>query len=124
MDETKCFVSHFFGPLDQIPKIKIFHMVASEHLEVIEGRWRLIATDVLESEEADEDFSIDNDGAASDEEDESGSVEAGARTDGTQSGTEEVEEVQRIVKPSSLSSYILKPYSLLTQVFNNNNKAQ
>ena len=28
-----CFVS-----LDQIPKIKTFHMVASEHSEVVEGR--------------------------------------------------------------------------------------
>ena len=47
-------------------------MVASEHPEVIEGGHRLIATDVLDSEEADEDGSIDNDGAALDEEDESG----------------------------------------------------
>ena len=34
-----CFVS-----LDQIPKIKICHMVASEHPEVIEERRQLIAT--------------------------------------------------------------------------------
>ena len=47
-------------------------MVASEHPEVIEGRPQLIVTDVLDSEEADEDGSIDNDGASSDEEDESG----------------------------------------------------
>ena len=40
--------------LDKIPKIKIFHMVASEHPEVIEGRRWLIATDVPESEEANE----------------------------------------------------------------------
>ena len=39
-----------FVPIEQIPKIKICHMVASEHPEVIEGRRRLIATDVLESE--------------------------------------------------------------------------
>ena len=61
-----------FVPLDQIPKIKICHMVTSEHPEVIEGRWRLIATDVLDSEEAAEDGSVDNDGAASDEEYDSG----------------------------------------------------
>ena len=53
-----------FVLLDQIPKIKICHMVASEHPELIEGRRRLIATDVLESEEAADDGSIDNDGAA------------------------------------------------------------
>ena len=39
-------------------------MVASEHSEVIEGRRRLIVTYVLESEEASEDGSIDNDGSA------------------------------------------------------------
>ena len=42
----------------------------------------------------------------------------------TQSGTEEGEEVQRVVKYSSLSSYMLKPPSLLTQVFNKNKKSQ
>ena len=52
-----------FVPLDQIPKIKIFHMVASEHPEVIKGRQQLIATDVLDSEEAAGDGSIDNNGA-------------------------------------------------------------
>ena len=55
---------------------------------------------------------------------ESGLVEAGARTGFTQSGTEEVEEVQRVVKYSSLSSYMTKLTSLLTQGFNKNNKAQ
>ena len=35
-----CFLSliHFVA-LDQVPKIKIFHMVASGHPEVIEGRF-------------------------------------------------------------------------------------
>ena len=116
-----------FVPLDQIPKTKIFHMVASEHLEVIEGRRRLIATDVLESEEEDEDGSIDNDGSASDEEYDIGSGEVGVRTGITLSGTEEVEEVeevQRVLKYSSLLSYMLKPPSLLTQDFNDNKKAQ
>ena len=62
----------FFVPLDQNPKIKICHMVASENTEVIEGRRRLVATYVLDSEEVDEDGSIDNDGDSSDEEYESG----------------------------------------------------
>ena len=60
-----------FAPLDQIPNTKICHMVASEHPEVIGGRRRLIATDVLDSEEAAEDGSIDDGGAALDKEDES-----------------------------------------------------
>ena len=50
--------------------------------------------------------------------------DSGALTGVTQSGTEEVEEVQRVVKYSSLSSYMLKPPSLLTQVFNKNKKSQ
>ena len=41
-------------PLDQIPEIKIFHMVVSEHPEVIEGRRQLIAMYVLDSDGADE----------------------------------------------------------------------
>ena len=49
-------------------------MVASENPKVIERRRRLIATDSLDSEEADEDGSIDDDGDASDEEYESGLV--------------------------------------------------
>ena len=73
----------------------------------------MIATDILDSEEASEDGSIDNGGAASDEEYESGSGEVGVRTGVTQSGIEEVEYVQRVVKSSSLLSYMLKPPSLL-----------
>ena len=113
-----------FVPLDQIPNIKIYHMVASGHPEFIEGRRRLVATDFIDSKEASEDGSIDNDGATSDEEDESGSGEAGVITCVTQSGTEEVEEVQRVVKSYSISSYMFKPTSLLTQGFNKNKKAQ
>ena len=45
----------------------------------------MIVKNVLDSEEAAEDGSIDNAGAALDEEDESGSVEAGMRTGVTQS---------------------------------------
>ena len=77
-----------FVPLDQIPRIKICHMVTSEHTEVIEGMRWLIVTYVLDSEDASEDGFIDNYGAASDEEDDIGSGEAGVRTGVTQSGTE------------------------------------
>ena len=65
-------------------------MVASELTEVIDGRQRLIDMDVIDSEKADEDGSIDNNGDDLDEEDEIGLVEAGVRTVVTQSGTEEV----------------------------------
>ena len=52
--------------LDEIPKIKIFHMVTKEHPEVIEGiRW-LIAVNVLDSEKAAEYDSIYHDGDALD----------------------------------------------------------
>ena len=56
-------------------------MVASEHPEVAEGRRRLIAMEVPDPEEESEDGSIDDDGDASDEEDDSGPVEAGMRVD-------------------------------------------
>ena len=39
------FVSHSFFSLDEIPKIKILHMVAKYHPEAIEGRQRLITVD-------------------------------------------------------------------------------
>ena len=39
-----------FVPLDQIPQIKICHIVASECPKVIKGRRLLITTDVLDSE--------------------------------------------------------------------------
>ena len=113
-----------FVPIDENPKIKICHMVASEHPEVIEGRWRLIAMDVLYFEEATEDVSIDNYGADLYEEEESGPGEAGVRTGVTQSGIEEVEEVQRVVKYSSLLSFMFKHPYVLTEVCNKNNKAQ
>ena len=123
--EKKIFLSLIrFVPLDQTPKIEICHMVANEYPEVIKGGRRLISIDVLDSEEADEYGSIDNDGSASDEEDESGSGEACVRTCVTQSGTEEVEEMQRVVKYYYLSSYMLKPPSLLIKGFNKNNKSQ
>ena len=77
MDKTKCFVFRSFFLLDEIPKIKICHMVAKEHPGVIEGRRQLIAVDVPDSEEAAEDASIVHDDAALDEDDGSGLVGAG-----------------------------------------------
>ena len=76
MEKAIFCLSFAFFFLDQIPKIKICHMVASENTEVIEGRQRLICTDVLDLDETYEDVSIDDDGYASDEEDGSVSVEA------------------------------------------------
>ena len=87
-------------------------MVVSEHPELIEGRRRLIYIDVLDSDEASDDGSIYNGAAALDE---SGSGETGVITGVTQSGTEDVEEVQRVVKSSFISSYMMKPLSLLTR---------
>ena len=46
------------------------------------------------------------------------------RTGVTKSVIEEVEEVQQVVKYSSLLSYMLKPPSLITQLFNKDKKAQ
>ena len=61
-----------FVHLDQIPKINICHMVASENPDVIEGRRWLIDMYVLDSEEEDYYGSTDNDGTYFDEEDDSG----------------------------------------------------
>ena len=67
------YLIHFVS-IEQINKIKIFHMVASEHPEVIEGRRRLIVTDFIDPRDPDMDGSIDDDGDDLDEEDRSGSV--------------------------------------------------
>ena len=75
--QNKSFCLSLIFFLDQISKIKICHMVVKEHPEVIEGRRWLISMDVLDSEEATEDNYFDSDGAALDEEDESGLVGAG-----------------------------------------------
>ena len=83
----KMFSLIHFVPHYKIPKIKICHMFASKHPEVIEGRRRLIATDATESKEAYENVSIDDDGFDLDEEDGSGLGEAGVQTGVTQSGT-------------------------------------
>ena len=76
----------------------------------------MIAVDVLESEDAAEDASIVQDDAAFDEEDGSGLVGANF--------TEEVQDMQKSLKYSYLSSYTLKPSKLLTQGFESNRTAQ
>ena len=90
-------------------------MVAKEHPEVIEGRQRLIDVYVFDSEEADEDSYINHYGAALNEDCGSGLVGAGV--------TGEVEDMQKSLKYSSFSSYILKPSNLLTQGFEKNRTA-
>ena len=87
------FVFHSFFSLEKIPKIKICHMVAKEHTKVIEGRQWLIPLDVIDSEDADEDASINHDGAALDEEYGSGIVGEGFT---------EVEDIQKAEKYSSI----------------------
>ena len=76
-----------------------------------------------DSSESVEYGSIDIDGTYLDEVDDSGSGEADVITGVTQSVTEEVEEVHRVVKYFSLLPYMLKPPSLITQGFNQNKKA-
>ena len=112
MDKTKCFVTCSFFSIDEIPRIKIWHMVAKEHTEVIEGRRRLIDVDVLDSEEAAEDYYIVHDDAALDEEYGIYLVGAGV--------TEEVGYTKKSLKFSSISYYTLKPSQLITQGFGKN----
>ena len=90
-------------------------MVASEHTEVIEERRRLIYTEVIDYENSYQDVSIDGDGHAQDEEDNSGLGEAGVSTGVAEVGVKEVEYVQQAVKCSCLSSYIFKNPSLLVK---------
>ena len=116
MGKTKCFVSSSFFSLDKIPKINICHMVSKENLDVIEGRRQLIDVDVPDSEETDEDSSINNDDFALDEEDGSGLVGAGV--------TEEVGYTKKSLKFSSISYYTLKPSQLITQGSGNNRTSQ
>ena len=87
-------------------------MVAKKHPEVIEGRQRLINVDVIDSDEAYEDASIDHYDAYLYEQDESGLVGAGV--------IEEVGDMQKALNYSSILSYMLKPSHLLTQRFGNN----
>ena len=67
-----------------------------EHTEVIKGRWRLIDMDIIDSEEVAEDDSIDNYGAASDEEGDIGQEEAGVNTGVTESGTKRWKRCSRL----------------------------
>ena len=90
-------------------------MLAKDHPEVIEERRRLIAVDVLDSEEAAEDVSIVHDDAAFGEEGGGGLVGADV--------TEQVLYMQKALKYSSIFSYMLKPSKLLTQGFGNNRTA-
>ena len=83
----------------------------------------MIVTEVFDSEETAENSSIGDDGDAFDEEDEGGLVDSGARTGVTELGKKEVEEVKQAMKYSSLLYYMLKPTSLITQVFKSNKKA-
>ena len=92
MDKGKFHVSCHFFSLDEIPKIKICHVVAKDHPEVIEGRRRLIDVDVLDSEEAAEDASIVHDDADFDEEYGSGLLGADV--------TEEVQDMQNYLNSS------------------------
>ena len=69
-----------FFSLDQISNFKMFHMVASEHPEVNEGRRNFIAAEFLDPEEEFYDVSIDGCGADLYEGDESGLIEAGVIT--------------------------------------------
>ena len=106
-----------FASLYQTPKVIFFHMVACEHPEVIEDRRRLIDTEILGPDEADDDGYIDDGGDASDEEDESGLVEVGVRKGVNEVEKKGVEDVQQAVKHSSISYYKLKTNSLLTHEF-------
>ena len=81
---------------------------------MIEWRRRLIAVDIPDSEESAEDYFIVNDDAALDEEDGSALVWAGI--------TEDVEDMQKAFKYSSIYYYMLKPSHLLTQGFVDNRK--
>ena len=123
MDENTFFSLISFVALDQIPNIKICHIIVIEHPGVIEGRRCLIDMDAPDSEGAAEYGSIDNDGDSSDEEDESVLGQAGVIIGVTQSVTYNVEKVQQVMKYYSLSSYMLKPPSLLIHGFNKNKKA-
>ena len=76
----------------------------------------MIDVDVLDYEEAVEDFFIDDDDADLDKEDGSDLLGAGV--------TEEVGDMNNSLNYSYLSSYRLKPYQLLTQGFDNNRKEQ
>ena len=87
-------------------------MLAKKHHQLINERQQLLAVDVLESEEAAQDASINHDGAVTDEQYGRGLLGAYI--------IEEVEDIQKAIKYFSLSSYMLKPSHLLTHGFENN----
>ena len=70
----------WFVSLDQIPNMKICHMVACQHPEVVEGRQCLIDTNIIDPEDTYYYGSIDDDDDALDKEDDSGLGEAGLST--------------------------------------------
>ena len=65
-------------------------MVGIEHPKVIRVVRHLIVADVIYPEEEDEDIAVDDYGSASDEQDESGLLEAGVIKGATGSVTKEV----------------------------------
>ena len=91
-------------------------MLAKEHPDVIQGRRWLIAVYFPDSEQAAEDASIVHGDAAFDEQYGSGLVGSGA--------TEVVRDMQKALKSSYISSFVLKPYKLLTQGSERNSTAQ
>ena len=91
-------------------------MVVKEHPEGIEVRRRLISVDIIDSERAAEDASINHDYDDLDEKDGSGLVGSGV--------TEEVEDMQKALKYFYLLSYMLKPSHLLAYGFGNNRTSQ
>ena len=76
----------------------------------------MISVDVFDSEEEAEDDSFVHDDVDLDEDYGSSLVGTGV--------TEEVGDMQKALKSSSLLSYILKPYHLLTHGFEKNRTAQ
>ena len=91
-------LSHiFFVSIDQITKMEICYMVTSEHSELIEVIQQLIATRVLDPEEAAEDGSIDDYFSTQDEQYDSGLREAVVSTGETEVVTKEVEDVHQDV---------------------------
>ena len=61
MKQNVLSLRHFFAP-DQIIKIKICHIVTSEHPQVIKGRQWFIVMDVIDSEESSGDGYIEDGG--------------------------------------------------------------
>ena len=97
-------------------------MVARKQSQVIQGRRLFIVMDIIEPGEAYGGGSVYDYGSALDEEEKSSLGETGVSTGLTETGTKEVEEVQKDVKAISIPSYMLKSTSLLAYGFKDNNK--